>query len=326
MFMNGVGLFPIQILQGPNVIVIQHGAVTSRAESIWTAARIPRPATCSRSLATRSAAGRATRSSSIDLAADQCLAHHQSGCESGVDTTPHRIPASGQRRLSASGWLAADNTSRTRSPLTIRKRPETVDRQTLLAAATGHRFAGVRLHRQQPARRRGQEPPNCGTLALVATLLAGQPALAHHSFATFDLAELTWWERSRKCNSPARTSGCRCWCRMRGGARPSGASRRGAPGMLLRTGWKATTLSRRPGHDRHTPPEAAPSGSLVCGGRASLRPGRSAPATAIAPLILLLLAWWVLNGRSPCSLSTPTRTPPAWSASPRRGQRMTGRF
>jgi hypothetical protein len=122
------------------------------------------------------------------------------------------------------------------------------------------------------------------TLALVAALLAGQPALAHHSFAPFDLArEITLVGTIKKCSSPARTSGCRCWCRVRGGGQTEWSIEAGAPGMLLRTGWKSNTLKAG---DRVTivthPPEAAHPlagpGTSDARRRASLRPGRSAPA------------------------------------------------
>ena len=66
MFMNGVGLFPIQILQGPNVIVIQHEAVTQPRRIYMDGRAHPAPDDLLlRSSATRSAAGRATRSWSI---------------------------------------------------------------------------------------------------------------------------------------------------------------------------------------------------------------------------------------------------------------------
>ena len=111
------------------------------------------------------------------------------------------------------------------------------------------------------------------TLALVATLLAGQPALAHHSFATFDLArELTLVGTIAKCNSPARTSGCRCWCRMRGGARPSGASRRARRACCCaRVGRRPHSAGDRVTIVTHPARSGAPSGSLV---RVTLADGR----------------------------------------------------
>ena len=111
------------------------------------------------------------------------------------------------------------------------------------------------------------------TFALVATILTGQPALAHHSFAPFDLArELTLVGTIKE----VQFTSPHVWLQV---LVPS--TRRqtewsieaGAPGMLLRTGWKATTL--KPG-DRvtivtHPTRSGAPNGSLV---RVTLADGR----------------------------------------------------
>ena len=111
------------------------------------------------------------------------------------------------------------------------------------------------------------------TLALVATLFSGQPALAHHSFATFDLAKdltLVGTIKEVQFTSP------HVWLQVlvpsaRG--QTEWSIEAGAPGMLLRTGWKATTLKAG---DRvtivtHPARSGAPSGSLV---RVTLADGR----------------------------------------------------
>ena len=81
------------------------------------------------------------------------------------------------------------------------------------------------------------------TLALVVALLAGQPALAHHFFATFNLAKeltLVGTIEEVQFTSP------HVWLQVLvPGARRGQAEwsiEEGAPGMLLRTGWKSTTL------------------------------------------------------------------------------------
>jgi len=112
------------------------------------------------------------------------------------------------------------------------------------------------------------------TLALVATLLAGQPALAHHSFAPFDLAKeitLAGTIKEVQFTSP------HVWLQVlvpgARGKQTEWSIEAGAPGMLLRTGWKATTL--KPG-DRvtivtHPARSGASNGSLV---RVTLADGR----------------------------------------------------
>ena len=112
------------------------------------------------------------------------------------------------------------------------------------------------------------------TLALVAALLAGHPALAHHSFAPFDLAKeitLVGTIKEVQFTSP------HVWLQVLvPGARRGQTEwsiEAGAPGMLLRTGWKASTL--KPGDPvtivTHPARSGATTGSLV---RVTLADGR----------------------------------------------------
>ena len=94
------------------------------------------------------------------------------------------------------------------------------------------------------------------TLALVAALLAGHPALAHHSFAPFHppgSLTLVGTVKEVQFTSP------HVWLQVLvPGARRGQTEwsiEAGAPGMLLRTGWKSTTLKAGdPGHDPVTHP------------------------------------------------------------------------
>jgi uncharacterized protein DUF6152 len=111
-------------------------------------------------------------------------------------------------------------------------------------------------------------------LALVVMLVASQPAFGHHSFAPFDLAReitLVGTIKEVQFTSP------HVWLQV---LVPNGrrgqtewSIEAGAPGMLLRTGWKSTTLKAGDPVTIVTHParSGAPSGSLV---RVTLADGR----------------------------------------------------
>ena len=134
------------------------------------------------------------------------------------------------------------------------------------------------------------------TLALVAALLAGHPALVYHSFVMFDLAKeltLVGTIKEVQFTSP------HVWLQVLvPGARRGQAEwsiEAGAPGMLLRTGWKSTTLKAGDRvtiiatHPARSGAHSGESGTSDSRRRCAFSAGRSARATAIAPLILLRL-------------------------------------
>lgn len=81
------------------------------------------------------------------------------------------------------------------------------------------------------------------SLCLAAALLATQPAFAHHSFAMFDLTKeitLVGTVKEVQFTNP------HVWIQVMvpdgKGGQTEWSFELGAPGMLLRTGWKANTL------------------------------------------------------------------------------------
>jgi hypothetical protein len=120
-------------------------------------------------------------------------------------------------------------------------------------------------------------------LAGFAALLATQPSAAHHSFAPFDLARNITLKGTIK---EVQFTNPHVWLQVlvpgeRGG-QTEWSIEAGAPGMLLRTGWKPNSL--KPGDAvtivTHPAKSGAPTGSLVsvttADGR-TLGPGGGAP-------------------------------------------------
>lgn len=104
------------------------------------------------------------------------------------------------------------------------------------------------------------------SLGLAAALLAANPALAHHSFAMFDLArEITVVGTIKE----VQFTNPHVWLQVLvpdgKGGQTEWSIEAGAPGMLLRTGWKPATL--KPGDAvtvvTHPAKSGAPNGSLV---------------------------------------------------------------
>ena len=104
------------------------------------------------------------------------------------------------------------------------------------------------------------------SVCLAATLLAANPALAHHSFAMFDLVrEITVVGTIKE----VQFTNPHVWLQVLvpdgKGGQTEWSIEAGAPGMLLRTGWKPTTL--KPGDAvtvvTHPAKSGAPNGSLV---------------------------------------------------------------
>ena len=111
-------------------------------------------------------------------------------------------------------------------------------------------------------------------LSLVATLIVSQPVLAHHSFAMFDLAkEITLVGTIKE----VQFTNPHVWIQLLvpsgRGAQVEWSIEAGAPGMLLRTGWKPSTLKAGDPVTIVTHParSGAANGSLV---RVTLADGR----------------------------------------------------
>ena len=118
----------------------------------------------------------------------------------------------------------------------------------------------------------------------LGVLFATQPSVAHHSFAPFDLARNITLKGTIK---EVQFTNPHVWLQVlipngRGG-QTEWSVEAGAPGMLLRTGWKLNSL--KPGDAvtivTHPAKSGAPTGSLVSvttsDGR-TLGPGGGAPA------------------------------------------------
>ena len=117
----------------------------------------------------------------------------------------------------------------------------------------------------------------------VGVLLATQPSVAHHSFAPFDLARNITLKGTIK---EVQFTNPHVWLQVLipngKGGQTEWSIEAGAPGMLLRTGWKINSL--KPGDAvtvvTHPAKSGAPTGSLVSvttsDGRA-LGPGGGAP-------------------------------------------------
>jgi hypothetical protein len=117
----------------------------------------------------------------------------------------------------------------------------------------------------------------------VGVLLATQPSVAHHSFAPFDLARNITLKGTIK---EVQFTNPHVWLQVLipngKGGQTEWSIEAGAPGMLLRTGWKINSL--KPGDAvtvvTHPAKSGAPTGSLVsvttADGR-TLGPGGGAP-------------------------------------------------
>jgi len=98
--------------------------------------------------------------------------------------------------------------------------------------------------RKNLAHRPGEEEPvKLSTLCLAAVLVAAQPAFAHHSFALFDLTKeitLVGTVKEVQFKNP------HVWLQVMvpdgKGGQTEWSIEAGAPGMLVRTGWKPSTL------------------------------------------------------------------------------------
>ncbi len=121
-------------------------------------------------------------------------------------------------------------------------------------------------------------------LAALGVVLATQPSVAHHSFAPFDLARNITLKGTIK---EVQFTNPHVWLQVlipndRGG-QTEWSIEAGAPGMLLRTGWKPNSL--KPGDPvtivTHPAKSGAPTGSLVSvttSDGLTLGPGGGAPA------------------------------------------------
>mgnify|MGYP003348491365 CR=1 FL=1 len=121
-------------------------------------------------------------------------------------------------------------------------------------------------------------------LVAVGVLLATQPSAAHHSFAPFDLARNITLKGTIK---EVQFTNPHVWLQLLTpdgkGGQTEWSIEAGAPGMLLRTGWKRNSV--KPGDSvtvvTHPAKSGAPTGSLVSvatsDGR-TLGPGGGAPA------------------------------------------------
>lgn len=111
-------------------------------------------------------------------------------------------------------------------------------------------------------------------LILVGALSASQPLLAHHSFAMFDLTkEITLVGRVKEVQFTNPHVWIQIMVASGRGAPVEWSIEAGAPGMLLRTGWKPSTLKSGDSVTIVTHParSGAPNGSLV---RVTLADGR----------------------------------------------------
>ena len=120
-------------------------------------------------------------------------------------------------------------------------------------------------------------------IAAFGALLAAEPSGAHHSFAPFDLARNVTLKGTIK---EVQFTNPHVWLQVmvagEKGAQTEWSIEAGAPGMLLRTGWKVNSL--KPGDAvtivTHPAKSGAPTGSLVSvttsDGR-TLGPGGGAP-------------------------------------------------
>ena len=113
------------------------------------------------------------------------------------------------------------------------------------------------------------------SFSLAAALLAAHPVLAHHSFAMFDLVrEITLVGTIKE----VQFTNPHVWLQVLvpdgKGGQTEWSIEAGAPGMLLRTGWKPSTL--KPGDAvtvvTHPAKSGASNGSLV---RVTLSDGRT---------------------------------------------------
>jgi hypothetical protein len=122
-------------------------------------------------------------------------------------------------------------------------------------------------------------------IGLTAVLFAAQPALAHHSFANFDLTRditLVGTIKEVQFTNP------HVWLQVTvsdgKGGQTEWSIEAGAPGMLLRTGWKLNTL--RPGDAvtvvTHPAKSGDANGSLI---RVTLPDGRTLGPGGPAPAL-----------------------------------------
>jgi hypothetical protein len=88
-----------------------------------------------------------------------------------------------------------------------------------------------------------EEAVKLSSLCLAAVLIAAQPAFAHHSFANFDLTkEITLMGTVKE----VQFKNPHVWLQVMvpdgKGGQTEWSIEAGAPGMLIRTGWKPSTL------------------------------------------------------------------------------------
>jgi len=120
-----------------------------------------------------------------------------------------------------------------------------------------------------------EEAVKLSSLCLAVLLIAAQPAFAHHSFANFDLTKeitLVGTVKEVQFKNP------HVWLQVMvpdgKGGQTEWSIEAGAPGMLIRTGWKPSTLK---GGDKvtvvtHPARSGEPNGSLI---RVTIPDGRT---------------------------------------------------
>jgi hypothetical protein len=112
-------------------------------------------------------------------------------------------------------------------------------------------------------------------IGLTALVFVAQPALAHHSFAPFDLTtDITLAGTIKQVQFTNPHVWLQVMVKDGKGGETEWSIEAGAPGMLLRTGWKPSTL--KPGDAvtvvAHPARNGAPNGSLI---RVALPDGRT---------------------------------------------------
>lgn len=103
-------------------------------------------------------------------------------------------------------------------------------------------------------------------MSVIVALLAGQTAIAHHSFATFDLVKEITLKGTLK---EVQFTNPHVWLQVlvpnSKGGQTEWSIEAGAPGMLLRTGWKPNSLKAGDTVTvvAHPARNGAPTGSLM---------------------------------------------------------------
>jgi len=141
--------------------------------------------------------------------------------------------------------------------------------------------------RKKARRADDEEAVKLWSLRLAAVLLAAQPVFAHHSFANFDLTKeitLVGTVKEVQFKNP------HVWLQVMipdgKGGQVEWSIEAGAPGMLIRTGWKPSTLKAGDAVTVVTHPARSgePNGSLI---RVTIPDGRTlgpgGPPTPLKP-------------------------------------------